>query len=142
MIMFILSAVVYFVIMVCAPIFISAVSIHGQRKASVCVKAKCCSNSIMVIKGATGYFVNFIYEYQGNTYLGSSSQIVSHPWEEGKVYDVYINPENPYELILQRCVPVGGYFGIAVGIFFFMIFLCEIYFQVNHYMMYGSFVVS
>lgn len=122
----VLSAVLYLTVMVALPVFLGFVQIHAQKRSSVCIDAKCVGNTMIVSKGVTTYEPQFAYEFDGQQYFCGASQIVSEPYEEDQIYEIYVNPEKPSEFVLFKCKPIGGYVVIGIGFLFLAVFMCEI----------------
>ncbi len=121
----VLSAVLYLLVMVALPMFLGFIQIHAQKRSSVRIDAKCVGNTMIVSKGVTTYEPQFAYEFNDQQYFCGSSQIVSEPYEEGQIYEIYVNPEKPSEFVLFKCKPIGGYVVIGIGLLFFAVFVCE-----------------
>lgn len=122
----VLSAVLYLLVMVALPVLLGFIQIHAQKRSSVCIDAKCVGNTIIVSKGVMFYEPQFAYDFDCQQYFCGVSQIVSEPYEEGQIYEIYVNPEKPSEFVLFKCKPISGYVVIGIGLLFFAVFVCEI----------------
>ena len=122
----VLSAILYLLVMVALPVLLGFIQIHAQKRSSVCIDAKCVGNAIIVSKGVMSYEPQFAYDFDCQQYFCGASQIVSEPYEEGQIYEIYVNPEKPSEFVLFKCKPISGYVVIGIGLLFFAVFVCEI----------------
>ena len=118
----VLSAVLYLLVMVALPVLLGFIQIHAQKRSSVCIDG----NAIIVSKGVMSYEPQFAYDFDCQQYFCGASQIVSEPYEEGQIYEIYVNPEKPSEFVLFKCKPISGYVVIGIGLLFFAVFVCEI----------------
>ena len=118
--------VLYLLVMVALPVLLGFIQIHAQKRSSVCIDAKCVGNAMIVSKGVMAYEPQFAYDFDCQQYFSGASQIVSEPYEEGQIYEIYVNPEKPSEFVLFKCKPISGYVVIGIGLLFFAVFVYEI----------------
>lgn len=119
----VLSAVLYLLVMVALPVLLGFIQIHAQKRSSVCIDAKCVGNEMIASKGVMTYEPQFAYDFDNQQYFCGASQIVSEPYKEGQIYEIYVNPKNLQSLFCSNANQLADML-LSVSGFCSLLYLC------------------
>lgn len=127
----IISEVLYLIVFVICPIFISLIVIKNTKRCNILIQGTYAGYSPYVYKNITLCYPIFKYNYKGKKYCNQASLSIPdynlQKYIKGNTYHIYINDNNPDEYILEKGNPTGAYISIAIGIvFMFLFFLVKI----------------
>lgn len=127
----IISEVLYLIVFVICPIFISLIVIKNTKRCNILIQGTYAGYSPYVYKNITLCYPIFKYNYKGKKYCNQASLSIPdynlQKYIKGNTYHIYINDNNPDEYILEKGNPTGAYICIAIGIvFMFLFFLVKI----------------
>lgn len=127
----IISEVLYLIVFVICPIFISLIVIKNAKRCNILTQGTYTGYSSYLYKSTMLYYPIFEYGYNNNKYCNQASLSISdynlQKYIKGNTYQIYVNADNPNEYILEKGSPVGAYICIAIEIvFMFLFFLVKI----------------
>lgn len=123
----IISNVLYLIIFVIYPIFISFIVIKDTKNCNILTEGTYVGYSSYVYKNVTLYYPIFEYNYKGETYCNKASLSIPtdklQKYIKENTYQIYINAKNPNEYVLKKGNPIGAYICMTISIIFMFVFV-------------------
>lgn len=124
--MHIISEVLYLIVFVICPIFISIIEMKTNKRCNILIQGTYAGYSPYLYKNTMLYYPIFEYDYNNKKYCNQASLSIPdynlQKYIKGNTYQIYINDSNPNEYILEKESPVGAYICIIIGIVFMLLF--------------------
>lgn len=100
----IISEVLYLIVFVICPIFISLIVIKNTKRCNILIQGTYAGYSPYIYKNITLCYPIFKYNYKGKKYCNQASLSIPdynlQKYIKGNTYQIYINDSNPDEYIL------------------------------------------
>ena len=123
-----MDRLIYIITFIIFPIIIGIIIIRNYKTCKTRIEGTYigCSKYINS-KNIISYYPKFEYYYQNIKYNNESSVPVSSNTIKEYVpkhsYPIWINGKRPYEFLVNKGVPVGGYLLIIIGLIFICMFV-------------------